>query len=76
MRVSIFSSLNGVAQEGEIIILTSLIEGFEGYEIMYQWECNKGDGFRKVEGANADSYSFTATEETIGWDWRLTVYYR
>ena len=75
-KVTIFSSRRSVMSLGETITLTSKLEGFEGYETMLQWECDKGNGFEEVPGANADTYSFTASVETLGYDWRLAVYYR
>lgn len=76
MKVTIFSSRRSVMSEGEPVYLTSKLEGFEGYEIRYQWECDKGAGFENVEGANDATYSFEATAETLTYDWRLTVLYR
>ena len=71
MAVYIFAALNG-----DMIDLTSQIEGFEGYKIGYQWECDKMDGvgFQNVEGATESTYSFLMTAENIQWEWRLTVY--
>ena len=64
-------------EEGEPIYLTSLLEGFEDCEeIQYVWKVNKGDGFEIVEGANEATYTFTASMESLGWDWHLTVLYR
>ena len=76
MSVTIFSSRRTVMTEGEYVMLTSKLEGFDGLEVIYQWECDQGDGFRKVENANDDVYVFRASTETLSWDWRLTVYYR
>lgn len=75
-KVTIFTSRKAVMIEGEDIELTSELEGFENNEIRYQWECDKGEGFEPVEGANDASYIYTATIEALAWDWRLTVYYR
>ena len=76
MKVTVFISRGAVVVPGEMIRLTSYIEGFDGYEIMYQWECDQGNGFEAVEGANEDSYVFAASKETLAYDWRLAVYYR
>ena len=76
MSVTIFSSRRTVMTEGEYVMLTSKLEGFDGLEVIYQWECDQGDGFQKVEDANNDVYIFRASTETLSWDWRLTVYYR
>ena len=75
-KVTIFSSRRSVMAPGETVTLTSKLEGFEGYETLLQWECDKGNGFEDIEGANGDSYSFEASIETLSYDWRLTVYYR
>ena len=75
-KVTIFSSRRSVMAPGETVTLTCKLEGFEGYETLLQWECDKGNGFEEVEGANGDSYSFAASIETLAYDWRLTVYYR
>lgn len=77
MKVSIFTSRGSTIQVGDAIRLTSKIEGFDGYEIRYQWECDKHDGagFRDVSGANGSSYSFSASADNLKWDWRLSVYY-
>ena len=74
--VTIFSSRRTVMTEGEYVLLSSKIEGFEGLDIIYQWECDQGDGFKNVENANSDTYVFRASAESLSWDWRLTIYYR
>ena len=78
IKVTIFSSRKRVMEVGETVLLTSRIEGFEGYEIRYQWECDKHDGagFRDVDGANESEYGFSASADSLSWDWRLSVYYR
>lgn len=76
IAVTIFSSRRAVMEPGETVELTSKIEGSEGYEIMLQWQCDKGDGFADVPGANEDHYSFAASIETLSYSWRLVVYYR
>jgi len=75
-KITIFSSRRSVMSEGEPVYLTSKLEGYEGYEIRYQWECDKGAGFEDVEGANDATYTFAATAETLCYNWRLTVFYR
>lgn len=75
-KVTIFSSRRSVMTPGETVYLTSKLEGFEGYEIRYQWQCDKGNGFEDVPDADGDTYSFSASVETLGYDWRLAVYYR
>ena len=68
--VRILTSFTGVIGYGEQIDLSSEVDG----EVLsYQWECDKGQGFEKIEGANDATYSFTATPESLSWNWRLTV---
>ena len=76
MKVLIFSSRRSVMEEGEEVKLTSQLVGIDGYEITYQWECNRHDGlgWQSLEGANEGSYEFAAGADTLSWDWRLTVY--
>ena len=76
MKVTIFTSRRVVMEEGETVNLTSKIEGFDGYEVLYQWECDQGSGFQPIEAANADSYSYIASAESLSWSWQLMVYYR
>ena len=69
-NVRILTSFTGVIGYGEQIDLSSEVDG----EVLsYQWECDKGQGFEKIEGANDPNYSFTATPESLSWNWRLTV---
>lgn len=75
-KVTIFTSRRVVMEEGETVNLTSKIEGFDGYEVLYQWECDQGNGFQPIEAANADSYSYIASAESLSWSWQLMVYYR
>lgn len=77
MKVTIFSSRRTIMEEGEPVYLTSKLEGFEECEeILYIWKVDKGDGFEVIEGANEETYTFTASEESLTWDWHLTVLYR
>ena len=74
MKVTIFTSRRKVMRNGAPIILTSKLDGFEGIEqINYQWYCDKGNGFEPMDGANSDSYTYTANSETLSWSWLLEV---
>ena len=73
--VQVFTSRSQVVAKGETIMLTSLLQGFEGCGVQYQWECDKGEGFAAVEGANEETYSYQASAESLRWNWRLTVTY-
>lgn len=74
MKVTIFTSRRKVMKNGDPIVLTSKLDGFEGIEqINYQWYCDKGNGFEPVNGANNDSSTYTANSETLSWSWVLEV---
>ena len=78
-KVTIFTSRHPHMSRGETITLTSLLEGFDDDEmasVRYQWECDKGNGFEPIEGANDRTYSYAADTDTLSWGWRLTVYYK
>ena len=75
-KVTIFSTIGPDVRPGDTIVLSSVLEGFgPDEEPEFQWECDKGDGFEAVAGATEDSYEYEATEESIGWSWRLIVSY-
>lgn len=75
-KVTLFISRTAVVTPGETIYLTSKLEGFEGYETRFQWECDMGNGYEVIEGAEEDNYSFEASVETLAYNWKLTVFYR
>ncbi|MBQ7654324.1 MAG: hypothetical protein IJS17_04555 [Clostridia bacterium] len=74
-RVTIATNRKSVIEEGATVTLTSKLEGFEGCEVYYQWQRDKGNGFEDMPGATSATYSFAATAETLCWGWRLIVYY-
>ena len=76
MTVCVSSTACDTMKEGETVVLTGSISGFDGYEVMYQWMCDRGYGYEPVYGANDITYSFTATQESLNWSWELEVYYR
>ena len=73
--VTIRSSQGDVVTEGEIIYLTSKLKGFDGLDIAYQWQVDRGDGagWVDVEGANRSKHMFVADKDTIRYSWRLIV---
>ena len=73
--VQIRSSQGDVVTEGEIIYLSSKLKGFDGLDIAYQWQVDRGDGagWVDVEGANRSKHMFVADRETIQYSWRLVV---
>ena len=73
--VQIRSSQGDVVTEGEIIYLTSKLKGFDGLDISYQWQVDRGDGqgWVDVEGANRSKHMFVADKDTIQYSWRLIV---
>ena len=74
-QVKIRSSRGDVVIENEIITLTSKLIGFDGVEVHYQWQVDRGDGagWVDVEGATGPDHSFVARKDTILYSWRLTV---
>ena len=74
-RIRIFSSQGSTVTEGEIIYLTSSVEGFGDAKLSYQWQVDRGDGagWVDVEGADRDKHMFVASRETIMYSWRLIV---
>ena len=75
-KVTIASDRKPVMKEGAPVTLSSKLEGFEGCEVHYQWQCDKGNGFEDMPGATSATYSFAATAETLSWGWRLVIYYK
>ena len=74
-QVKITSSRKEVVIENEIITLYSKLIGFDGVNVRYQWQVDRGDGegWVDVEGANGPTHSFVARKDTILYSWRLTV---
>lgn len=74
MKVTIFTSRRTVMRDGETVVLTSRLEGFEGCEnITYQWFCDKGDGYAPVEDGTEATYTYVADAVTLTWSWKLAV---
>lgn len=71
--VSVSSSCGSVVFLGETITLTGTLYGYDGYDVTYQWECDRGAGFEPVDGAMEATFSFQADANTLQWNWRLTV---
>lgn len=74
-KVLIKSSRGDTVVEGEIITLKSKLVGFDGVEVHYQWQVDRGDGegWVDVEGATGPEHSFVARKDTILYSWRLTI---
>lgn len=74
-KVLIKSSRGETVIEGEIITLKSKLVGFDGVEVHYQWQVDRGDGegWVDVEGATGPEHSFVAQKDTILYSWRLTI---
>ena len=76
-KVTIFISGGTETRPGDQVVLSSILEGFDDCEeIIYQWMANKGEGFEAIEGANQDTYCFTADEENLKWGWKLNVNFK
>jgi len=73
LKVEIDSNLDEVVMEGEEIRLTSILTGFEGLTYSLQWQYNDGEGWKNIEGATEDTYTFIVDDNNIGYEWRLMV---
>ncbi len=75
LNVRLESSAGLIIWEGDTVVLTAVIEDRdENAEYLFVWEVDRGEGWRIVARGTEDSYSYTATAENMGWDWRVTVY--
>lgn len=72
-KVTIFTDRKSVMYPGDIVTLTSVLEGLDGYTISYQWQVNTGNGWADVPGATGATHSFEASVETLAYGWRLSV---
>ena len=73
MSVRVWDDKTPVIDEGQIITLYSELTGFDGIEVSYQWQCDKGNGFENIPGATEATYSYEATTESLSWSWRVEV---
>ena len=73
-KVTIFTDRKSTVQPGDTITMTSKLEGFEDCaSVTYYWMWNRGNGWEDIPGAHDETYSYTATIETLGYSWRLEV---
>ena len=75
-KVVIRSSQGEIVTEGEQIVLTSELIGFDDDEqVTYQWQVDRGDGngWVDAEGGTKWKYIFIADKTTITYSWRLIV---
>lgn len=72
-KVSIRTTLGDVVNAGDTITMTAELTGFDGVNVELQWQQNAGAGWRDVNGATGQTFSYIATEETINSRWRVAV---
>ena len=61
-------------QIGDTITLTATLIGFEGANVVLQWQYSKdGANWTEEQGATGLNYSFKVTEQNAGTTWRLAV---
>ena len=61
-------------QIGDTIALNATLIGFDGVEVVLQWQYSKdGANWTDAQGATGLNYSFTVTEQNAGTTWRLAV---
>lgn len=74
-KVEIWTDRKPFVKDGDAINLFSKLTGFDGVEVKYQWQVNKGNGFEDIPGANSDTYTYSASKESLSWTWRLMINY-
>lgn len=64
------------AAPGSKVTLTAVLHNFpEGISPVFQWQREDGDEFKDVDGATAQTYTFSADASTTDCDWRVNVSY-
>ena len=71
--VSVIVRAAGELHLGDKVTLVSVLHGFDGCQVSYQWQVDKGNGFEDIKGANGSTYSFAADEKTLSYDYRVMV---
>ena len=72
--VNVYSNHSAQVMEGDTLEVWGELFGFENMEITLQWQRSlEGENWEDVPGANGLRYSFVATEESVGYYWRLMV---
>lgn len=73
-KVTVRSSAGDCIMSGATIVLTVELDGFEANDdVTVIWEVNKGDGWEMV--GVGETYEYTASLESIMWDFRVKVQY-
>ncbi len=74
-QVKIRSSRKAEVIRDEIITLSSELIGFDGVEVQYQWQVDRGDGagWVDLEGATGPKHTYVANPVTVLYSWRLMV---
>ncbi len=75
--ISVSSSIDGrlVVNEGETVVLSAVLTGFDdaAYEMQWQYTPDGGETVCDVEGANDLAYAYTITRENASWLYRLSI---
>ena len=76
MKMMIFLSRKGTILAGETIDLHHGVEGFDGYNIRYQWIYDKpGESrFRNAEGVNEVPFSIISSAKSMSGNRRQPLY--
>ena len=48
-----------IYRNGKAFTLSSIVSGNDGYETLYQWQLNKGEGWEDIPGQNNKDFKFT-----------------
>ena len=76
VSVHLFSNRRSGMQDGEPMILTCKVIGYElEYPLQYEWSVDRHDGlgWQRVQGS-ASTYEFPVSKETLSYDWIVDVY--
>jgi hypothetical protein len=71
--VQIFTTLGNAVNQGEAVTMTGVLTGFDGVQVLLQWQVNDGSGWKDIQGATGTTYTYSADEQTVNSDWRLKV---
>lgn len=72
LQVEIFSDCDTL-QFGQIVTLNSKVTANADAILAYQWQIDKGTGWKDIKDANNMFYTFVYTEKKMGYSWRLVV---
>lgn len=74
VSISVDKDVSQPLPAGTKITLTAVTEGFDDYPHHFEWYRSKdGENWEMMANASGSKYTFTLTEETSGYRWRVRV---